>query len=1108
MKLILRFLLTCVITLAFVLPNKSKACHLAAADIYVTYVGEGADGCSNPDYKYEVTLIIYYACQDCFNPGNGPQQVQYQSESLGFGIVSPGNPAVTVRLDTFGQAPDTVHSLCGQFSDSNSCILPEWSLPRGTPLPDRAANFPGYQKRIYRNKTPLTLPGPAPDWKFSWSSGVRNRSINLIGQDNLYVEAGLNNVTKYNNSTPRFTSNPLPYICINQPFTYLNSPFDPNGDSINVVQQNAHSAAAGLIQYATLPPPASFTFSNADPIYSAPSNPYNLNLYTGAATFTPQYQGMYVLAFRATDYEYGTGILLSYVYRDVQVAVLPCNAPPPDIDTLSRTATTVSNATIVKSKTMGDAVFVCPGSNMNISLSTKSPNQGGKIYMYANTEMFQGSTFSAPLNGNDSVVGSFNWTPDESKVGQHTLVITSKDSTCLISQPIVLVSYRVILVNVVKGLDAGPDVRICEFNPKPVPLYVTGAEDLRVKWTLDGGPAIGISNDAIPNPILTTTQNASYVISTPDLAGACKASDTIRTIIDPGDGVRIFPQNPVDSTKALVMCRPGYLQLEAFPRGPGRKDNINCGITPIKECDDEKTSTVYGSTLLKEIVYDSLSKYAFDLDNKVRTAKMQYLVHRHEMQKSDIWASALSGITLSVKGGDNPNYRYSNFKILIKCTEKEELDATEGFEDAAGLTEVYSASEYFFTEGDHTFPFAGTHYNWDTSKNLIVQMYYDNNQYVDTCGGSDKPSVFRYVNTAYGSSLFLKPGKSPTNPAVPDSTVLSVVNVTTSDDIKLFQTRPLTSFTYCEVPGLPFVMTWIYGNQIADSTMASTLAYVPSSAHFVAETIGRSGCKTRDTLFVYVPEHDFKVVPDDTSICLGDKAPLLVYGGHFFKWYEYENGQYLDPKSVSSPKSNYTFIGPDKTTEYRIVVSDSVFCYDTISARVRVMPLPDVRILNDDDTTVKYGQSFQLLASGARFYNWSPVSSLNNPNISYPIARPTEDTKYIVGGIGANGCRSFDTLHVIVDKRDNLFVPSAFSPNGDGRNDVFRITNLSFQRIMEFRVFNRWGQEVYSTNDSRAGWDGTWGGVPQDMGVYTYLIRVAYPDGFVETYRGETSLIR
>jgi gliding motility-associated-like protein len=251
-----------------------------------------------------------------------------------------------------------------------------------------------------------------------------------------------------------------------------------------------------------------------------------------------------------------------------------------------------------------------------------------------------------------------------------------------------------------------------------------------------------------------------------------------------------------------------------------------------------------------------------------------------------------------------------------------------------------------------------------------------------------------------------------------------------------------------------------------------------------------------------------RVEPADTALCLGDRAPFTVWGGYYFKWYEFENGQFVSPKSVQDPTKGHTFIGPDKTTEYRIVVSDSVWCYDTLKANIKILPLPDVRILNEDDTVVKYGQSFQLLATGARLYNWSNVSSLNNPNISYPIARPTEDTKYIVGGIATNGCRAFDTLHVIVDKRDNLFVPSAFSPNGDGKNDVFKITNLSFQRIMEFRVFNRWGQEVYSTNDSRAGWDGNWGGVPQGMGTYTYLIRVAYPDGFVETYKGETTLIR
>ncbi|HEY9176300.1 MAG TPA: gliding motility-associated C-terminal domain-containing protein, partial [Flavipsychrobacter sp.] len=327
-------------------------------------------------------------------------------------------------------------------------------------------------------------------------------------------------------------------------------------------------------------------------------------------------------------------------------------------------------------------------------------------------------------------------------------------------------------------------------------------------------------------------------------------------------------------------------------------------------------------------------------------------------------------------------------------------------------------------------------------------------------------------------------------------------------DMLDFPARPVFSFTYCEAEPLDFDVAWNHGEYLSDSTIEQPLAWVPKSTTFVVQTLGRTACVMRDTLEVYIPEHDMSIQPEDTSLCLGDKAPFVIFGGHYFKWYEYENGQFITPGSVDEPTKGYTFIGPKRTTEYRVVVSDSVWCYDTLAMSIKILPLPDVRILNEDDTVVKYGQSFQLLASGARMYNWSPVSSLNNPNISYPIARPTEDTKYIVGGLAANGCRAFDTLHVIVDKRDNLFVPSAFSPNGDGKNDIFKVTNLSFQRIMEFRVFNRWGQEVFNTNDHMRGWDGTWEGKPQPMGVYSYLIRVAYPDGFVETYKGETTLIR
>src|SRR5690606_34315738 len=133
---------------------------------------------------------------------------------------------------------------------------------------------------------------------------------------------------KYNNSTPRFLSNPLPYICVNQPTTYLNAPWDHNGDSIYVYQQVPYTVSAGTNSNKAIIP-YSAGWSVDDPIGSSAGNPYKLNPITGAATFTPNAQGFYVLGFRVEDYERGSGTLLSYVYRDVQVSVLPCSAPPP-----------------------------------------------------------------------------------------------------------------------------------------------------------------------------------------------------------------------------------------------------------------------------------------------------------------------------------------------------------------------------------------------------------------------------------------------------------------------------------------------------------------------------------------------------------------------------------------------------------------------------------------------------------------------------------------------------------------------------------------------------------------------------------------------------------
>ena len=90
----------------------------------------------------------------------------------------------------------------------------------------------------------------------------------------------------------------------------------------------------------------------------------------------------------------------------------------------------------------------------------------------------------------------------------------------------------------------------------------------------------------------------------------------------------------------------------------------------------------------------------------------------------------------------------------------------------------------------------------------------------------------------------------------------------------------------------------------------------------------------------------------------------------------------------------------------------------------------------------------------------------------------------------------------------NILIPNAFTPNGDGKNDKFKLINVSREQLLEFKIFNRWGTVMFSSTDPEEGWDGRYRNQEQPVGVYGYGIRIRYEDGVIETYRGTITLIR
>ena len=99
-------------------------------------------------------------------------------------------------------------------------------------------------------------------------------------------------------------------------------------------------------------------------------------------------------------------------------------------------------------------------------------------------------------------------------------------------------------------------------------------------------------------------------------------------------------------------------------------------------------------------------------------------------------------------------------------------------------------------------------------------------------------------------------------------------------------------------------------------------------------------------------------------------------------------------------------------------------------------------------------------------------------------------------------------MTIYVDSTMTEDMPTGFTPDGDGLNDVFKPVGPLFSRMLEMRVYSRWGEELFFSNDKNHGWDGTFHGVPQDIGVYYYQIIVATADGGNKVYKGSVTLIR
>jgi gliding motility-associated-like protein len=186
---------------------------------------------------------------------------------------------------------------------------------------------------------------------------------------------------------------------------------------------------------------------------------------------------------------------------------------------------------------------------------------------------------------------------------------------------------------------------------------------------------------------------------------------------------------------------------------------------------------------------------------------------------------------------------------------------------------------------------------------------------------------------------------------------------------------------------------------------------------------------------------------------------------------------------------------------------------------VSVYELPEV--FAGDDTTIYAPNSTlslgPLTTKPGITYSWSPSTGLNNPNIANPTATPTQTTTYIltVTDTSQYACspQMYDTVTVTVidtsfDTSEGiLFVPTAFSPNGDNNNDILYVRSRYPIEKLEFKVFDRWGVEVFSTADPTKGWDGKYKDKALNNSVFFYYAK-AVIRGREFSVKGNVTLIK
>jgi gliding motility-associated-like protein len=201
------------------------------------------------------------------------------------------------------------------------------------------------------------------------------------------------------------------------------------------------------------------------------------------------------------------------------------------------------------------------------------------------------------------------------------------------------------------------------------------------------------------------------------------------------------------------------------------------------------------------------------------------------------------------------------------------------------------------------------------------------------------------------------------------------------------------------------------------------------------------------------------------------------------------------------------------TGSYDLVYSNDAGCVGQEMINVPEPEEPFVEL--GPDRTIEFGESVSINILTNLMpvnFSWSPTQGIFNDSSLFTTIQPDVTTPYTLTITDDNGCNATDSLLIIVIEEERVYIPNAFSPNGDGVNDVFTLYSDQDIIVRNIQVYNRWGDRVYERENLKIstldGWDGTFNGKDAQEGVYAYYFELEFTGGRVEIFKGDVTLVR